>query len=623
MFKSVLAVFAFALCAYSQTFEERALQISSEIASRHLPYGTVLNPIYVSRDSSELVTYTRCGDSAIWTGHLLAAEAFRYRVTRTPDALVAAKRAADGIKLLVDVTGAENLLARCVVLADSPYAFGPRSEERHHGEYRAQVNGKTYYWFGNTSRDQYLGVFFGLSVAYDNVDDPATRAILSDVATRLIDRLREKNWSVVMPNGDTSTVFWLRPDQQLTILQIGGQLNPARFSQAYTEFSSFIGVATPIKLEVQDPHDSYFKFNLDAISLFNLLRLEEPNGRRRESYIDAYNAFRDGTIGHGNAFFNVIDRALKGPNTTRDSETMSLMAEWLLRGRRDEFVDLRGKYRSCGDDRACSPIPVVERVRTDFLWQRSPFLLYGGGDGKVESPGIDFILPYWMGRAIGMDFNLMAVSAASAQAGLAPESLGSLYATSFPPSPKLLFEDSSGISRAATVLHASSGQINFIVPRDVAPGAVKISVTTSDGSPALATSANLQKVAPGLFSANASGKGPAAATAIRVERDGRHTPVSVFGCTGPILCHTRQIELSSDRPVYLSLYGTGIRGHSGLTVTVDGKNAPVQYAGAHPQYPGLDQINVQLPLSLRDAGEVDVVVSSGGFSSNPVRIAIE
>jgi hypothetical protein len=43
-----------------------------------------------------------------------------------------------------------------------------------------------------------------------------------------------------------------------------------------------------------------------------------------------------------------------------------------------------------------------ERVRTDFLWQRSPFLLYGGGSARIEAPGIDYLLPYWMGRYYGV-----------------------------------------------------------------------------------------------------------------------------------------------------------------------------------------------------------------------------
>jgi hypothetical protein len=51
---------------------------------------------------------------------------------------------------------------------------------------------------------------------------------------------------------------------------------------------------------------------------------------------------------------------------------------------------------------ACSPLPVPVRVPTDFLWQRDPFQLVGGGRGLIEGAGIDYILPYWMSRYYGV-----------------------------------------------------------------------------------------------------------------------------------------------------------------------------------------------------------------------------
>jgi hypothetical protein len=72
------------------------------------------------------------------------------------------------------------------------------------------------------------------------------------------------------------------------------------------------------------------------------------------------------------------------------------------RPRRDPWVDLRSSVKACGDDRACDVIPIPRRPTSDFLWQLSPFLLYGGGAGLVEGPGIDFILPYWMARFFAM-----------------------------------------------------------------------------------------------------------------------------------------------------------------------------------------------------------------------------
>ncbi|MEZ5362794.1 MAG: hypothetical protein R2748_10765 [Bryobacterales bacterium] len=98
----------------------------------------------------------------------------------------------------------------------------------------------------------------------------------------------------------------------------------------------------------------------------------------------------------------MIDRVLEGANSARDARLVQLLEAWTRRSRRDFFVDLRGKVAACGEDQACEPIPVDRRVNTDFLWQRSPFLLYGGGDGYIETAGVDFLLPYWMGRAYGV-----------------------------------------------------------------------------------------------------------------------------------------------------------------------------------------------------------------------------
>src|SRR5687767_7117406 len=61
--------------------ETDAVAISNNIQQRHLPYGSILDPIFASPLSDQIVGYTRAADSLIWTGHYLASESFRYRVT--------------------------------------------------------------------------------------------------------------------------------------------------------------------------------------------------------------------------------------------------------------------------------------------------------------------------------------------------------------------------------------------------------------------------------------------------------------------------------------------------------------------------------------------------------------
>jgi hypothetical protein len=403
-------ILAFVLTAFFGVYgavhasENDAIAISNNIQRRHLPHGVILDPVFASPDSDQITGYAHGGDSAIWTGHYLAAEAFRYRGAGSPEALENVKKAVAGIRSLVDVTGT-NLLARCLIPVDWQYRQAIIDEENRHGIYRNTLNGREYFWIGNTSRDQYSGVFFGLGVAYDMVENAEVRNEISLLVTRLLDFLLDHGWNVVMPSGQISTTFAGHPDQRLSFLIVGRQVNSRRFGSEYSvhRFFNYSTVGTGVLFDLLDDHTSYFKFNLDTINLYNLIRLE-GNSFYRSRYLNVYSVLRRTTDDHGNAHFNMIDHALKGADSRRDAETRELLRQWLARPRRDLWRDWRGdaRYPACGDDRACNPIPIADRINTDFLWQRSPFLLFGGGAGTIETAGIDYILPYWMARYYGV-----------------------------------------------------------------------------------------------------------------------------------------------------------------------------------------------------------------------------
>jgi len=358
-----------------------------------MPFGTVIDPIFASSASDTIVGYTRCGDSAIWTGHYLAAESFRYNVTTNAGALTNVRRALLGLKSLVDVTGTD-VLARCVVPMSSPFAAGIASEESANGIHTSGQN----FWVGNTSRDEYLGVFFGLSVAYSFVNQPDVRASVQALATRMLNFLTAHAWTVVMPDGTVVTTFAIRPEEQLALMQIGKQVNPSVFANQYQSLASNLASLTtiPILVDAGDVRDSYFKFNLDAIAFYNLIRLETDKSLLAQ-YNTAYSVYWNAIETHMNPHFNMIDRALNGANARRDAQTAAYLSEFLQRPHRDVYVNLEGQFPSCvSSDQSCDPIPIPLRVTTDFLWQRSPFQLVGGGSGTIEGAGIDYILPYWM-----------------------------------------------------------------------------------------------------------------------------------------------------------------------------------------------------------------------------------
>ncbi|HZI42005.1 MAG TPA: hypothetical protein VFD67_09890 [Gemmatimonadaceae bacterium] len=390
--------------------ETDALAISANIQALHMPYGTLADPGFASSDPASpdyntLTTYNRMGDGAIWTGHYLAAESYHYASTQSADALAAVRTAMNGVQSLVDVTALTDpdVLARSWIPQNSQYIDKVRADEGHNGMYATTYNGQDVYWIGATSRDQYSGIFFGLAVAYDFVPDATLQAQAAGLVTRLLDYLLAHGWSVQMPDGSFSTMFMGRPDQQLALLQIGRHMNP-KYEPIYTAFAAAnaAAVSAPVRAECQDTYGSYFKFNLDYITLFDLVRLEPAGSPFAPFYTNAYNVLRNCTAKHQNAHFNMIDRALRTANGNRDSDTRNFLGLWLLRSRRDYFTDVSNKYAVCGTNQACDIVAVNDRPNTDFLWQRSPQLLYGGDQGLVETAGIDYLLPYWMGRKYGV-----------------------------------------------------------------------------------------------------------------------------------------------------------------------------------------------------------------------------
>jgi uncharacterized protein (TIGR03437 family) len=603
--------------------ESDALAISANIRAKHIPFGTILDPIYASPTSDQIIGYTRCGDSALWTGVYLAAESFRYKVTQSAEALENVKTALAGLKALADVTG-DNRLARCLVPANSPYAPGIENEEAHNTIHQ----GPTWIWVDNTSRDEVVGAFFGLAAAYDMVDDPTVKSNVGDLATRLIGFIAHHQWS---PNDDISNTFQLRPESLQMLLQVARHVNPAN---SISGPFLVLPVQTAVLVDVQS-NSSYFKFHLDYMSLYNLVRLQN-NGDNRS----AYQIVRQYTASHQNAFFDIIDRALAGPDTSRDAEMRILLDQWLLRQKRDKFVDLTNVVPLCGSE-ACQPVPVPLRPPTDYIWQRDPFQVTGGGSGLIESAGIDYILPYWMARYYGVIPGNSVESAAAPSTAIAPNSLASWFGANLVPTTAqtnsqppmtslggvtLTVTDAGGTQRTAPLLYVSPSQINFLVPDGTLAGKAAL-VVTSNGAATQTATASVARIAPTIFSANGTGSGVAAASAIvtPVANPQVQSPVPVFQCSESG-CASVPIRLGTDTITYATFYATGIRNRSSLTnviVTINGIRVPVLYAGPTPNFSGLDQVNVSVVSNLQGSGESNVILTVDGQTSNEVTINIQ
>jgi uncharacterized protein (TIGR03437 family) len=190
--------------------------------------------------------------------------------------------------------------------------------------------------------------------------------------------------------------------------------------------------------------------------------------------------------------------------------------------------------------------------------------------------------------------------------------------------------DAFGVERPAPLLYVSPQQINFQIPPGTARGPAKI-VVASGGKITAIRSATIARIAPGLFSANGTSFGAAAAVVLRVKSDSSQTfePAIKFDRqAGKYVPLPIDLGPETDR-VFLILYGTGIRHHAGLplvTAKIGGSSlvdAPVIHALGLTEYVGLDQVTLQLPRSLAGQGDVSVYLSVDGKRANPVVINVK
>lgn len=172
----------------------------------------------------------------------------------------------------------------------------------------------------------------------------------------------------------------------------------------------------------------------------------------------------------------------------------------------------------------------------------------------------------------------------------------------------------------APLFFVSPAQINFAVPSSLAPGPATVIVSTPTGTFAAGT-IEIAASSPAIFTADATGKGDAAAVAT----------------TDGISFQRQPFDVSlNGKPSILLLFGTGFRRAAAsnpadengvaesVSITIGGLPARVLYAGAQGSFSGLDQVNVEIPQSLAGQGQrrVEIVTTVNGTIANRVSILI-
>lgn len=245
---------------------------------------------------------------------------------------------------------------------------------------------------------------------------------------------------------------------------------------------------------------------------------------------------------------------------------------------------------------------------------------------QVKAPNGTLSLPLSIPVVPAASLNSQAVAtvdSASFRAGASSESIASAFGTKLASTfatgtgavlPTALDGTTVYINGVnAPLFFVSPGQINFEVPIGTLSGPGAIVVVAKDGSVSQGQLL-ITDTAPGIFTRLANGKG--APSAVASTDNGVTFPISLSNADGT------PVEVSAGN--IIMLFGTGLRFKSGdVTATAGGVTGAPSFVGAQGQLVGLDQINLTLPLSLAGKGEIDLVLTLDGKTTNPVRIKVK
>lgn len=436
----------------NQDLYDRAVMLEDNYQVYHCVNGTIWEAWYAEASDAQPSFYGTGGDSAIFSGFYLAGAVYRFLTTQSASDLEAVLEAARGLHLLTHVSGTPGVIARCAFPAaqtakwrypeawqeriESGYVYKSPSDIPDIGNPSACYPEMIYYT--RATRDQLTGILYGIGVALAELDpdDYSAHAqtagivqkitdILYDVIHAIWRRLEATGFVIKDHTGATgSSAVVVSGLLKVLVLAVyrealaqhtgtGGE-EYRRIDRMYKRafFSSFClndGNAAAV-FNRRSLRDDYYAFNLRFARSFTI-HLLERNSRRRaivEDYMHKH-VWRY-VQNHRNTHFIFLYAAASGDESMLNDARRSLR-ELSLRPLRNWSSPLHGKdyypprLVLLYGDVSAFVVPVHLRKPTGyFIWQKDPFETGVGPvntEGLKEATGLDFILPYWMGRYYG------------------------------------------------------------------------------------------------------------------------------------------------------------------------------------------------------------------------------
>jgi len=233
----------------------------------------------------------------------------------------------------------------------------------------------------------------------------------------------------------------------------------------------------------------------------------------------------------------------------------------------------------------------------------------------------------------GISVGAVVNSASNAIGPISPGQLIVIYGSGLGPSTLAQFQLVNGLvptslagtsvvvnGVAAPIIYTSATQVAAVVPFEVTGAKAQV-VVVYNGQPSAAVSVDVAAAAPGIFTANVSGSGPAAALNVSKGVTTINDSAHPANANDVVTLYITGAGQTNPGGVNGKPNGDGTAGNPlslpvlPVTASVNGKSATVQFAGGAPGVvAGVLQVNITVPTGLT-AGAVPVTVTVGGTAA--------
>ncbi len=382
------------------------------IRQRHNRYGYVADCDLVHPGDLTSFRLAPSDNDGLWTAIYVAAECFRYAVTRSPEALDHARDSLAALLRLEAITGIAGFPARALIRKGDYRDPG--------GEWHWTPDGE-WEWKGDTSSDELVGHFFAYSVAYNLLPDESDRAAIRPVAGRIACHLLDHGLNLVGPGGRItrwgrySPEYFTTPDGKadcaLNSLEILSHLRVAyhltrdeQFLSAYRHLIDDLGYLQNVEqFATRAPAEvNYSDEELAYLSFYPVMKVED-DPRLRQQFARALRGLWLRTRDEKNPLWDFIYAAGTGARDYDQKDALDSVdripldtVSWTVRNSQRADVKLRSGLGRFGERESRRALPPNERAM--MKWNGNPFELDGGNGGRSEDDGAFFQLPYWLGR---------------------------------------------------------------------------------------------------------------------------------------------------------------------------------------------------------------------------------